>query len=149
MSKYLVLAHDDEGNELSMAFEFDNSEHKFLKSWSVAGEWMLGFWHFVWKNPPLTQDVLLKWNNPLIREIREVPEDLTFARFWDLYDYKVGDKKKAEKAWNNASEADKIAALAGIPKYKFWLSTCTTAQAHAVTFLNQRRYENDFSTKKK
>lgn len=148
MSKYIVIAHDDEGNEISMTFEYDNGMFNFLKSWTVSGKWENHFWRWVWTKPPLTQEVLIEWKHPMIREIKEVPEDLTFARFWDLYDYKVGDKKKAEKAWNNAPDADKIAALAGIPKYKYWLSCCTTAQAHAVTYLNQRRYENDFKVKK-
>lgn len=157
MSKYILLAVDHLGDEKSMVFEFDKSEPNFLISWVVTGTWTVEFWKFAWKNPPLNYSALMMWEQriawtpwdyPFQISIKEVPKDLTFAHFWDLYDYKVGDKKKAEKAWNAATDADKIAALAGIPKYKYWLSCCTTAQAHAVTYLNQRRYENDFKVKK-
>lgn len=148
MSKYLVLAQGDDRAELSMEFEFDNTGRCFLKKWSVTGEWDADFWRWVWTKPPLTKEVLLSWFHPQLKEIKEVPEDLSFARFWDLYDYKMGSKAKAEKAWNEATEADKIAALAAIPKYNFWLSTVTTAKLHGATFMNQRRYENDFKVKR-
>ncbi|TKT89495.1 hypothetical protein [Dyadobacter frigoris] len=149
MSKFIVTSFDDEGKELSMTLEYSNTGFHFLKSWNVVGDWPGMIWRWIWAHPPYTREVLFTWReNALIREVKEVPEDLTFAVFWDAYDYKVGDRKKAEKIWNATSDADKMAAMAALPRYKYWLLTNTTPMVHATTYLNQRRYENEFIIKK-
>lgn len=73
-----------------------------------------------------------------------IPEDLSFKRFWDLYAYKVGNKNRAEKLWKLLSDADKAHILVvSVPLYRAWLSTRTTAQAHADTYLHQERWKNE------
>jgi hypothetical protein len=142
--KYLVTRTDDEGNVISMTFEYGQEGFMFLKRWTIEGNWPDAFWRNIWKNPPYTPQVLLKWDYPGT-EIKEVPEDLSFIIFWEQFKYKVGDKKKAEKLWNLMNDGDRIAALAGIPKYLFWLATKQNMeQTHATTWLKQRRWENDY-----
>jgi hypothetical protein len=74
--------------------------------------------------------------------IKEIT-DLTFDHFWEAYNNKVGNKAAAEKIWVKLSEADRIAVLDHLPKYRFYLQTHQgLMQAYPTTFLNQRRWEN-------
>lgn len=73
-----------------------------------------------------------------------IPEDLSFKRFWDLYAYKVGNKKRAERLWSLLLDEDKAYILiVDVPRYKAKLASSTTAQAHADTYLNQERWKNE------
>lgn len=52
-------------------------------------------------------------------EIEEESKDIIeFDLFWNLYDKKVGDKKKLLKKWNNLLDDERKLALEHIPKYK-------------------------------
>lgn len=74
-----------------------------------------------------------------------VPEDLSFERFWTDYNYKIGNKKRAEKLWCELTEADKITALNSIPKYLNFLQRKSNIERlYPETFLSQRRFENQF-----
>lgn len=73
-----------------------------------------------------------------------VPPDLSFEAAWDLYAYKVGNKERAKRLWNALSEHEKALAMAQIVKYKRWLSTRNQAQAYFTTWLNERRFENQY-----
>jgi len=148
MSKYLVTRKDDDGKAITMTFEFGDDQFKFLISWKVQGEWPLWFWRDIWKYPPLAEAELLKWGQPNTT-IEKVADDLSFAAFWAAYKNSLGDKKKAQKLWELMPDEDKIAALISLPKYHYWLA-CKNGieQLHATTYLNQRRWENDYTIKK-
>lgn len=77
-------------------------------------------------------------------KIDRAPDDLSFERFWTLYNYKVGKKERVMKLWNALSETDKIVCLNSIPKYNKWLSLRTTARLYAETYLSQERFNNEF-----
>jgi hypothetical protein len=71
--------------------------------------------------------------------------DLSFDRFWSDYGCKVGSKDKAEKLWVSLQESDRIAIFEHLPKYRFYLKTHQgLMQAYPSTFLNQRRWENEY-----
>lgn len=48
---------------------------------------------------------------------KEVKDEYTFERAWNLYDKKVGCKAKLEKKWNSMSQKDRKAAIEYIPLY--------------------------------
>lgn len=48
----------------------------------------------------------------------DIPSNLPFYDFWDLYDKKVGSKKKLEKKWEKISEEDRTKIREYIPRYK-------------------------------
>ncbi len=70
--------------------------------------------------------------------------DLSFTNFWNIYGYKVGDKAKAERLWNNMTEAEQQEALFKIPIYKTWIGIKNIEQAMPTTWLRQKRYMNDY-----
>lgn len=84
---------------------------------------------------------------PLV-EAEEV-EPYPFARFWNLYNFKH-DKQPAEKAWSRLSNKDRAEVIESIPKYLAFLEHQRAIgfnqnQAYAATYLNKRRWEDDYS----
>lgn len=49
--------------------------------------------------------------------ITEVPEDLTFERFWNAYDKKI-NRKRAEPIYEKLSDADRTMAIMRITSYQ-------------------------------
>lgn len=80
-------------------------------------------------------------------KVTEIAPDLSFQAFWDLYDYKVGNRSRAEAVWKKLSTADKNACMLGVRRYKNWLKTQSIGHAYAETFLSQRRWENEYKIK--
>lgn len=84
---------------------------------------------------------------PLV-EAEEV-EPYPFERFWKLYNFKH-DKQPAEKAWKKLNNKDRAAAMAAIPNYHAYLEHKRSTgfnqnQAYAASYLNKRRWEDDYS----
>jgi hypothetical protein len=148
MSKYIVTRKDDEGKTISMTFEFSETDHKFLKSMIVDGEWESPVWRGLWHNPPFTEDTFLKWHWPG-NKVELIPEDLSFARFWEEFANKTGNKDKVEKQFNALSNAIKMEIFKAIPRYHRYLTVTGFAQAMASTWLNNERWNDSYSTKPK
>lgn len=75
----------------------------------------------------------------------EIPTDLSFEAFWNQYGHKQGDKSRAQKLWKLLSDEDKVAALGAIKRYKNYLLAHPAQEClYPQTYLNQRRWENDF-----
>lgn len=75
--------------------------------------------------------------------VEEVKKDLSFRAFWNQYDHKVGDRKRAERLWNQLREADRLKALQAIPRYRAYLDRTRTKIAHPETWLAQERWKNE------
>lgn len=73
---------------------------------------------------------------------KEVKDEYTFERAWNLYDKKVGCKAKLEKKWNSMSKKDRMAALAYIPAYVI-ATADKQYRKNFQTFLNQRAWEDE------
>lgn len=73
---------------------------------------------------------------------KEIKDEYTFQRAWDLYQKKVGCKEKLERKWNSMSLKDRKAATEYIPAYV--LSTSDKKfRKNFQTFLNQRGWEDE------
>lgn len=144
MSKHITTSELFNG---FIAWDF-NSDN-FLVSLEINAELSVRQYLWLSKDFPMTLDDLLalQANSKLV--VKEVPEDLSFNRFWDAFSHKVGNKAKIEKQWNAMPDIDKIAALAAVPRYLRYLTVTSYAQAMASTWLEQRRWENEYSTKPK
>lgn len=73
---------------------------------------------------------------------KQVKDEYTFERAWNLYDKKVGCKAKLEKKWNSMSKKDRMAALAYIPAYVI-ATADKQYRKNFQTFLNQRAWEDE------
>lgn len=73
---------------------------------------------------------------------KQVKDEYTFARAWDLYQKKVGCKEKLEKKWNSMSLKDRKAAIEYIPIYVI-ATADKKYRKNFQTFLNQRGWEDE------
>ena len=73
---------------------------------------------------------------------KQVKDEYTFARAWDLYQKKVGCKEKLEKKWNSMSQKDRKAATEYIPLYVI-ATEDKKYRKNFQTFLNQRAWEDE------
>lgn len=67
-------------------------------------------------------------------------ESISFESFWDCYDYKVGNKARAKKLFEELSEVEKQDVFVGLKRYNGFLQTKTTAKLYPETFLAQKRW---------
>ena len=73
---------------------------------------------------------------------KQVKDEYTFERAWNLYEKKVGDKEKLEKKWNSMSKADRKAATEYVPLYVI-ATEDKKYRKNFQTFLNQRGWEDE------
>lgn len=73
---------------------------------------------------------------------KEVKDEYTFERAWNLYKKKVGCKAKLEKKWNSMSQKDRKAAIEYIPLYVI-ATEDKKYRKNFQTFLNQRGWEDE------
>lgn len=73
---------------------------------------------------------------------REIKDEYTFERAWNLYEKKVGCKAKLEKKWNSMSLKDRKAAIEYIPIYVI-ATADKKYRKNFQTFLNQRGWEDE------
>ena len=73
---------------------------------------------------------------------KEVKDEYTFERAWNLYEKKVGCKDKLEKKWNSMSQKDRKAAIEYIPLYVI-ATEDKKYRKNFQTFLNQRGWEDE------
>lgn len=76
-------------------------------------------------------------------KIIEVQTDLSFEKFWQEYNYKVGKKTLAKNRWEAMDDADRARALAYIKRYNQYLSQHPGQdRQHPSTFLSYRQWDN-------
>lgn len=73
---------------------------------------------------------------------KQVKDEYTFERAWNLYEKKVGCKAKLEKKWNSMSLKDRKAAIEYIPIYVI-ATADKKYRKNFQTFLNQRGWEDE------
>lgn len=73
---------------------------------------------------------------------KEVKDEYTFERAWNLYEKKVGCKAKLEKKWNSMSQKDRKSAIEYIPLYVI-SQPDKQYRKNFQTFLNQRGWEDE------
>lgn len=100
--------------------------------------WM---WGIIPKKVTQIDDIV----NPIIR-ITKVETDLSFKAFWDLYDLKVGSRKRAVALWEKLDTSTRIICMKKVREYKYWLNFQSCPMCHADTFLRDERWTNEFKT---
>ncbi|MEO6176963.1 MAG: hypothetical protein ABIP27_17550 [Flavobacterium circumlabens] len=75
--------------------------------------------------------------------IELVLNDYSFEAFWIKYNLKV-KKEAAEKAWKKLDLVDTIKCFNKLSKYDEFLAKTGQAKAHLVTWLNQKRYNDEY-----
>jgi hypothetical protein len=80
-------------------------------------------------------------------KVTEIETALAFDDFWELYDYKVGNKKRAKESWDKLDDATRALVMAKVKEYNYYMAHVSHAKVFPERFLAQRRWENDFRIK--
>ncbi len=75
--------------------------------------------------------------------IEMVLNDYSFEAFWKAYNLKV-KKEVSEKAYEKLNLVEKIKCFNALKKYDEFLAKTSQAKAHMVTWLNQKRYNDEY-----
>lgn len=73
---------------------------------------------------------------------KEIKDEYTFERAWELYQKKVGCKEKLKRKWNALCKRDRKAAIDYIPLYVL-ARPDKQFRKDFQTFLNQRAWEDE------
>ena len=75
--------------------------------------------------------------------IEEIAENLSFERFWEEYNHKVGKKAQVQKKWESMPDTEKAKALKHIKKYNFFLAERPNIERkYPQTYLNAQEWNN-------
>lgn len=104
-----------------------------------------GFFNLLDKNTfPRNVSMIEDWTQyKQIVRIELKLEDYSFESFYNKY----GLKRKpdlSKKAWDKLDLATKIKCFNVLPKYEADLAKTGQAKAHLVTWLNQKRYNDEY-----
>ena len=93
---------------------------------------------------PGTIDDMEKWTKyKQLVTIELVLEDYSFEAFWKTYNLKV-KKDASEKAFEKLTLVEKIKAFNALKKYDEFLAQSRQAKAHLVTWINQKRFNDEY-----
>ena len=125
----IMFTYDDQGRIIAFAFDCEISNE---------------IWDFIMDHFP-TRIETLQHKAYKNFQLIEVPMDVSFDAFWNVYAYKVGNKERARKLYNVLEDNIRVQIFAAIKKYNTWLSSKKSIEKlYPETFLNQRRWENSF-----
>lgn len=71
--------------------------------------------------------------------------NLDFTTFYNLYKYKVG-KLEAQRPWKKLNKADQLKAIKQIKAYEGFLRRKRIEKVHPATYLNKRRFDDEFNS---
>lgn len=76
-------------------------------------------------------------------KIQHLPPDLSFDRFWKLYDNKKS-RLKAEKLWDKMSAAERMQAIEALPAYQRYVLSKNMEKAFPDTWLRNKRWQDEY-----
>lgn len=139
-SKYVVTSKTFKG---ALLFEFDADGT--ITQFANESELEVPQLVYLSKSFPMTvvklEELLGKSSS---MKVELVPPDLSFKAAWDEYGYKLGNKKRAEKLWNDLTESQKIQFFNSLPGYNYYLSVKKIERLYLETYLFQLRFEHDY-----
>lgn len=121
-----------------------NQEGMLASAEITTGTFQESHFKHLFKMFPYNLSRLKKWQEMKFPNvvIRQTEEDLSFERFYELYDNKFGKKKKSQAIWKQMTNVERAKAIAFIPRYKTHLITSGQNQKYAETYLNQEPWNN-------
>ncbi len=133
------------------------SDHKIYYSYDIFGVLVkMEFSGERWKEEtidwifkpgriPLTESDM--WsrieNKTLEFNYMEIPTDLSFSNFWNLFAYKKGKIPGAQRYWERLTDAEKIEALLYIPKLHTQKKADGTAMPYPQSYISGKYWLAD------
>lgn len=138
------------GKEIGLVFLFKYDLNGNLKLFEIS-EGQLNPEQMKWlfsPNFPANEIIMVSiWGKDKkytkVFEIHKSPASLSFEDFWKIWNLRV-KKELAEKAWNKLTEENIIKCFLNHKPYQDHLNKTGQAKAHLVTWLNQKRYNDEY-----
>lgn len=123
-------------------FQYRNSDGVIYSFINLKGNRILNLIH---KGQfPDTKEMMEQWTKyKQFVSIELILEDYSFEAFWEKYGLKR-KKEHSEKAFEKLDLVSKIKCFSVLPKYEAELIKTGQAKAHLVTWLNQKRYNDEY-----
>ena len=102
----------------------------------VVVKWMKRFM-------PIDSAELERFRAKVHATITEVPEDLTFDRFWNQYDKKI-NRKRAEPLFEKLNDAEKMQTIMRIKAYQEYCQCKHRGIADPEKYLRDRFFETEW-----
>ncbi|MCV9929501.1 hypothetical protein OIU83_17705 [Flavobacterium sp. LS1R49] len=123
-------------------FQYRNSDKIIYSFFNIKGNRILNL--FRDRQFPQTIDMMEQWTKyKKVVTIELVLESYEFADFWEKYNLKR-KKEPAQKAFEKLNLVTRIQCFSVLPKYDADLAKTGQAKAHLVTWLNQKRYNDEY-----
>lgn len=148
MKQLTVYKVKGKGSNLEFLFKYDLNgvlrEFK-IEDGDLTNEQMMWLYS---QNFPATEKLIIDNWMKLEKykkrfDIQKSPPDLSFEAFWGIWNLKI-KKEKSEIAWNKLNDTDKIKCFLNHKRYQDHLAKTGQAKAHLVTWLNQKRYNDEY-----
>jgi hypothetical protein len=144
MKSYCIYFKNAHGHRYEGCCKVGYNESGFLIKVEILMEMTTAQRDWFFGNLPITLKSLLEDFKTVKMQVVELQEKISFVSFWDTYAYKIGKKDRAEKLWKQLNDEERTACMLAIPKYKKYIYGRTIEMVYPETFLNQRRWENEF-----
>lgn len=93
---------------------------------------------------PGKQSTIEEWVKYKSIKVELVIQDYSFDAAWSKYNLKI-KKEAAQKAYEKLNLIDKIKFFNKLPEYDAFLQRTGQAKAHMVTWINQKRYNDEYN----
>ena len=138
MKKYILTTPKYTGQAI---FGYDENGHLVFYSNEIPDKAVI-----VWMKRylPLDEVALADFKTKIRATIVEVPEDLSFDRFWNLYDKKI-NRLRAEPLFEKLNAAGKLQAIVRIKAYKEYCHYTHRGVADPEKYLRERFFDTDWA----
>jgi len=99
------------------------------------------------KNLPRVTEELERITTGRDVKIQKVPEDLSFDKFWRVYDKKI-NRKRAEPLYNKLKDGEKMLAMMRVADYKDACSRLKRGVADPEKYIRDAYFETDWKREK-
>ena len=137
MKKYILTSPKFTGQVI---FGYDENGHLVFYHNEIPDKVVI-----VWMKRylPLDEAALADFKTKIRATIVEVPEDLSFDRFWNFYDKKI-NRKRAEPLFEKLNAAEKIQAIVRVKAYKDYCYYTHRGIADPEKYLRVRFFDTDW-----
>lgn len=137
MKKYLIT-----GNKRNVQVVLGYNSAGLLVLWEILGEANAEQANWCRSVAAANEEQLLEYRKRGL-QVDVLMEDLSFETFWTRYGYKV-KRARAEKVWEKMPMEVRLKAMLGIARYDKHLRMTGQAKAHPNTYLQDRRWEDEY-----
>ena len=145
----LLTTYTVKGRRTSVVWEFKYDLNGIFKEFKlVEGEMdeVQRQWLFYFTRFPYTENAIQSWDKAYKNfELIVGEPDLSFDTFWKVYNHKVG-KLEASRAWKKLNKSDQLKAIKQVKAYDGMLYRKKIQKANPATYLNQRRFDDEFNS---